>query len=462
MSGFLDALKQITGARGLVVGEDLRARTASATRVDPHQAIALVRPATTAELSGVMALCHRRGQAVVVQGGLTGLVDGALAGENELAVSLERMDAIEPVDVAGRTVVAAAGATIQAVQEAAAEHRLLFGVDWGARGSATVGGSIAANAGGNAVLRYGMMREQVLGLEVVLADGAILSSMNHLLKNNTGYDLKQLFIGSEGTLGIVTRAVLRLRSAPPCAQTALVAVERFDDVVALLGRLDAGLAGGLGAFEVMWRDHYEMIVREGGHAWVLPEGHAYYVVVEAVGADEDALAERFETTLGEAMQADIVVDAALCASTAQRDAVWGIRDDVDTFTRVLDPPIPFDISVPIGAVQEYVDKVCAAMKAAFPDARGTVFGHLGDNNVHFCWTVGSDSPAARAAVSRIVYDNLAPYGGAISAEHGIGLAKRKYLGHSRNEVEIAWMERLKRAFDPANILNPGRIVDIGP
>ena len=461
MSGLIADLGEIVGPRGLVVGDDLRARAESSTSVESHKAIALVRPETTEELSEVVALCHERGQAVVVQGGLTGLVDGGLAGDGELAISLERMNAIEPVDVAGRNIVAGAGATIQAIQEAAAEHDLLFGVDWGARGSAMVGGSIAANAGGNAVLRYGMMREQVLGLEVVLADGTVLSSMNNLLKNNTGYDLKQLFIGSEGTLGIITRAVLRLRSAPKCVQTALVAVEGFDDVVALLGRLDAGLAGGLSAFEVMWQEHYEMIVREGGHQWVLPEGYSYYVVVEATGANEETDAERFETVLGEAMEAEIVVDAALCTSTTQRDAVWEIREDVETFFRVLDPPITFDVSVPIRDTEAYVEKVCADMKSSFPDARGTVFGHLGDNNLHFCWTVGSDSQEARAGVSKVVYDNLQPYGGAVSAEHGIGRAKRKYLAYSRNSEEIAWMQRLKRTFDPHNILNPGRIVDIG-
>lgn len=461
VSDLLDKLEQITGAQGLVVGDDLRARAESSMSIQPHNAIALVRPKTTEELSGVMALCHEHGQAVVVQGGLTGLVDGGLAGENELAISLERMNAIETVDVAGRTITAGAGATIQAIQEAAAEHILLFGVDWGARGSAMVGGAIAVNAGGNAVLRYGMMREQVLGLEVVLADGTILSSMNNLLKNNTGYDLKQLFIGSEGTLGIITRAVLRLRSAPKCVQTALVAVESFDDVVALLGRLDAGFAGALTAFEVMWQDHYEMIVREGGHQWVMPEGYPYYVVVEATGGDEEADTERFETVLGEAMEAEIVADAALCSSSTQRDAVWEIREDVETFLRVLDPSINFDVSVPIGDTEEYVAKVYADIKSIFPDARGTVFGHLGDNNLHLCWTVGSDSPEARAGVSKVVYDNLEPYGGAVSAEHGIGLAKRKYLAYSRNSEEIAWMQRLKRTFDPDNILNPGRIVDIG-
>lgn len=453
-------LEQITGSRGLVVGDDLRARAASLTSTAPHQAIALVRPQSTQELSKVMALCHRRGQAVVVQGGLTGLVDGAVANRNELAISLERMNGIEPVDVAGKTVTVAAGATVQAVQEAAAEQDLLFGVDWGARGSAMVGGSIAANAGGSAVLRYGMMREQVLGLEVVLADGTVLSSMNNLLKNNTGYDLKHLFIGSEGTLGIVTGAVLRLRPAPKCVQTALIAADSFDDVIALFGRLDSRLAGALSAFEVMWREHYEMIVTEGGHQWALPEGHSYYAVVEATGANEESDAERFETVLGEAMKAQLIVDAALCSSTAQRDAVWKIREDIDTLFRVLDPPIPFDVSVPIRDMEKYVDKVRADMKAAFPGARGAVFGHLGDNNVHFCWTVGADSPEARAGVSKIVYDNLIPYSGAVSAEHGIGLAKRKYLEYSRNGDEIAWMHRLKRTFDPDNILNPGRIVDI--
>ena len=459
MTDIIAELKEIVGGAGIVSGDDLSARAASSIDASSHQAIALVRPHKTTELSEVLALCSQRAQPVAVQGGMTGLVDGATAGANEVAISLERMNAIESIDVAGRTMTVGAGATIQTVQEAATENGFLFPVDWGARGSAMVGGAIATNAGGNAVLRYGMMRDQVLGLEAVLADGTILTSMNRLLKNNTGFDLKQLFIGSEGALGIVTRAVLRLRPMPRSRQTALIAVEKFAHVVSLLSRLEAGLGGALTAYEVMWREHYEMIVAEGEHQWVLPAGHAFYVVIEATGGNEESDSERFETVLGEAMESELIVDAVLCASDAQREAVWAIREDVDTFFRVLDPPIPFDVSVPIAHMEEYAEKVCADMKSKFPDSRGTIFGHLGDNNLHFCWTVGSSASDKCAEVSKIVYENLKPFDGSVSAEHGIGIAKRNYLKYSRSDEEIRWMKRLKRLFDPSNILNPGRVVD---
>lgn len=323
-----------------------------------------------------------------------------------------------------------------------------------------VGGAIATNAGGNSVLRYGMMRDQVLGLEAVLADGTILSSMNTLLKNNTGYDLKQLFIGSEGTLGIVTRAVLRLHPAPVSHQTALLAVKTFDDVTSILGRLQSGLGGTLSAFEVMWQEHYEMIVQEGGHQWVLPSGFPYYVLVEATGGNEELDSEQFNKVLIDAMESELILDAVICSSDQQRKSVWDIREDVDTFFRVLDPPITFDVSVPIGYMEAYVNQVKEDMSVAMPHARGTTFGHLGDGNIHFCWTVGSNDPEQQSRVSKIVYKHLKPFNGSVSAEHGIGQAKRQYLEFSRNSEEIYWMKKLKALFDPKNILNPGRIIDV--
>ncbi len=454
-------IERVVDAGGVLRGADLRGRAASALDPAPHRALALARPRSTAQLAEIMALCHRRGQPVAVQGGLTGLVDGGLAGEGELAISLERMSAIEAIDPDGRSLTAGAGATIEQIQAAAAERGLLFPVDWGARGSAMVGGAIATNAGGNAVLRYGMMREQVLGLEVVLADGRVLSSMNRLLKNNTGYDLKQLFIGSEGTLGIIARAVLRLRAAPRSWQTALLACDSFAKVVALLGHLDGGLAGALSAYELMWREHYELIVEEGGHREVLARGQPFYVLVEATGAEQRADERRFESLLAEAMDSGLIADAALCASGGQRAAVWAIRDDIDTLFRALHPCLALDISVPVGAMEGYVDSVRADMRASFPGIRGTAFGHLGDGNLHLCWQLPGDTPRHRAAVSRIAYDNLAPHGGSVSAEHGIGVAKREYLALSRNSEELEWMRRLKRLFDPSNLLNPGRVIDIG-
>lgn len=460
MSGLLIAIEAIVGPRGVVHANDLSSRAASTLDSSSNKALALIRPESSIELSQVMKLCHDHKQPIVIQGGMTGLVEGGTAQSGELAISLERMNAIHDVDLTGQTMTVEAGATIQAVQDKALSHDLLFPVDWGARGTAMVGGAIATNAGGNTVVRYGMMRDQVLGLEVVLADGTVLSSMNALLKNNTGYDLKQLFIGSEGTLGIITKAVLKLRTDLKYKQTAMIAVETFDGIIDVFSRLQTGLSGALSAFEVMWKEHYEMIVTEGGHQWILPQGYPYYAVVEATGSNDEIDAEQFQTLLGEAMEGGLVVDAVICGSDSQRDAVWAVREDVDTFLRVLHPPIPFDVSVPISKMERYVDNVCKDMREKMPNARGTVFGHLGDNNIHFCWTAGSDDPVEKAKVSKIVYENLEPFHGSISAEHGIGLSKRDYLKFSRNPVELEWMARIKGLFDPHNLLNPGRVINL--
>ena len=459
MTKLIDELIEIVGQSGFISKEDLRSRAASQLSNQPSQAIALIRPKTTQELSAVMKLCHKARQAIVVQGGMTGLVEGATSSNDELAISLERMNSVKSIDVVGRSVTVEAGATIEKLQNVAKENGLLFPVDWGARGTAMVGGAIATNAGGNTVIRYGMMRQQVLGLEVVLADGTILSSMNSLLKNNTGYDLKQLFIGSEGTLGIVTQAVLRLQPDLKYMQTALIALDSFAKVVAVYKKSESNLAGSLNAFEVMWKAHYEMIVTEGDHQWVLPKGYEFYAVVESSGADEQLDSERFETALADIMESGHIADAIVCKTQAQRKAVWAIREDVDTFLRVLHPPIPFDVSVPIEDMPAYVDKVFAEINEKLPRARGTVFGHLGDNNLHFCWTSGSDDADEISQIKKIVYENLAPYNGSISAEHGIGLSKRDYLNLSRNSAEIDWMKRIKTLFDPLNILNPGRVID---
>lgn len=462
MSKLIDSLINIVGPTGFISAEDLTSRGASLLDSRLNQAIGLVRPRTTQELSQVMKLCHEARQAVVIQGGMTGLVEGAISKKNELAISLERMNTIIDMDVTGRSITLEAGVTIQNLQETSEEKGLLFPVDWGARGSAMVGGAIATNAGGNSVIRYGMMREQVLGLEVVLADGTILSSMNTLIKNNTGYDLKQLFIGSEGTLGIITKAVLRLRPNMKYMQTALIGLESFDAVINVYERAQTDLAGALSAFEVMWQAHYKMIVSEGGHQWVLPSDYAYYAVIEMSGSDEARDSEYFQTSLANLMEEGAIADAVICTTRAQRDAVWAIREDVDTFLRVLHPPIPFDVSVPIADMSAYVEKVFSDMAQKLPKARGTVFGHLGDNNIHFCWTTGTDNSNEIAQVKKIVYENLTSFNGSISAEHGIGISKRDYLNLSRNPEEIMWMKHIKQLFDPRNILNPGRVIEMIP
>ena len=390
-------------------------------------------------------------------GGLTGLVQGSVAGEGEIGLSLERMNRIESIDALGRTMLVEAGATLQQIQEAAEREGLMFPLDLGARGSASIGGNASTNAGGNRVIRYGMMREMVLGLEAVLADGTVIPALNRMIKNNAGYDLKQLFIGTEGTLGVVTRLVLRLRPRPESHQTALLACTRFDQVTGLLGRLDGLLGGAMSSFEVMWSDFFRLVTTPPAKGKSpLAGDYPFYVIVESQGADQAGDQSRFEAALLAAAEEGRFEDAAIASSQAQHDAIWSLRDDVAQMFR-LGFPFVFDISLPVAEMEGYVAEVHAAFAGRMPQQRCFTFGHLGDGNLHFV-VVGPAGPNARGAVEEIVYRPLAARRGSVSAEHGIGIEKLAWLALSRSESEIALMRRLKQALDPRGILNPGRVV----
>jgi len=458
MNNLLDQIKNIVGSTGILLGEDVTSRPDNWPPTGGCQAKAIIRPANTREVSEILKLCHAAGQGVVCHGGLTGLVGGAKADTDDIVISLERMNGMEPVDAINRTVTVDAGIPLQKVHEAAEEADLLFPLDLGARGSCTIGGNISTNAGGNSVIRYGMIRDQLLGVEAVLADGTIISSLNGVIKNNTGYDLKQLFIGSEGTLGIVTRAVLRLRPLPRSCNTALVAIENFEQVGRFLRDMDSALGGTMSAFEVMWNDFYRLIVGDGNkHGQPLGSDHGFYVLLESTGGHEDSDKVRFEGALEEAFESELIVDAVIAQSKQQRENLWAIRDDIEGLTQILWPPIVFDISLGIPQMDGYVDEVRQQLADRWPDSLMVVFGHLGDGNIHLGITVGSHDPDEVHAVETIVYEALGRRQGVISAEHGIGLDKREYLKHSRSADEIALMKTLKHALDPKGILNPGKI-----
>ncbi len=420
-------LIDIVGADGVLTGADVRARSVSWADHSPCQAVAIVRPASTEQVSRVLAACQAAGQPVVPMGGLTGLVRGCVAGPGEVGLSLERMHRIESVDPVNRTMTLEAGVPLEVVQQEAEKHGLLYPVDFGARGSAHIGATVATNAGGNGVIRYGMTRESVLGLEAVLADGTVISSMNRMIKNNAAYDLKQLFIGTEGTLGVVTRLVLRLREAPRSTQTALVACAGFADVTRLLKHMDGALGGSLSAFEVMWNEFYRLVTTPPA-----------------------------EEALGEAIESGVVADAVIASSESQRAALWALRDDVEQFFR-LGMPVVFDVSLPVTEMEGYVAEILARLEREWPAYRRFVFGHLGDGNLHVI-AAGPPSREARRGIERCVYEPLAARGGSVSAEHGIGLEKQPWLPLSRSEAELALMRRLKDALDPHHILNPGRVL----
>jgi FAD/FMN-containing dehydrogenase len=459
MMPLIELLRSELGPESVLTGDAVSARLAGAWgRPEPLRARALLRPADTHALSTALRLCHAARQPVVIVGGGSGLVEGHRTGPDDIALSLERLDRIESIDLAGRTLTAQAGVVLERIQRAAEEAGLLFPLDLGARGSATIGGNVATNAGGNRVLRYGMTRQLVLGLEVVLADGTVVSSLNRLLKNNAGYDLKQLFIGSEGTLGVVTRVVLRLLPQPRSHLTAVAACDDFPALAGLLGHMDAALGGTLGAFEVLWGDYLRFLLEPGSpHRAPLPTSHAYYVLLDMLGGDPAGDPERFESALAGALEAGLVADAVLAKSRAEQAAWWSLRDDVFRLQQ-LRPLFMFDVGVPISEVEGYVANVQGRLQREFPGSTCHVFGHLGDGNLHLGVSAGPEDGSARHAVEEAVYRPLAAFGGSVSAEHGIGLEKRDWLAVSRNEGEIALMRLLKQSLDPRGILNPGRVL----
>ncbi|MBL1266911.1 MAG: FAD-binding oxidoreductase [Halomonas sp.] len=455
----LEALRAIVGPGHVLTGDDVHSRRVDWMTGAPCQAGAIVRPADTEQLSTVMRACYELQQPVVTHGGLTGLVHGAEASPDELVISLERLTAIEEIDQVGGTLTVQAGAPLQRVQEAAKEVGLQFPLDLGARGSCTIGGNIATNAGGVRVIRYGMMRQQVLGLEAVMADGRVVSSMNHMLKNNAGFDLKQLFIGSEGTLGIVTRAVLRLQPPTPSEQTAMVACPSFEALTGLLSHMGKALGGGLGAFEVMWQNHYRLLTETlGRHTPPIATEHPFYVIIDSLGSDAERNANQFSEALESALESELIVDAVIAQSTTQRDGLWAIREDIEGLVKGLAPVLTFDVSLPIADMQRYTDALEAQLTQRWAEAKLVVFGHLGDGNLHISVSVGSAEIEVRREVEAMVYQPLATLGGSVSAEHGIGLEKRPWLSTCRSSAEIELMHTLKQALDPLNLLNRGKVL----
>jgi FAD/FMN-containing dehydrogenase len=458
-AALLDDLGACLGPGGVIVGDEARDLAKSPwTRLGSP--LAILRPRSTAEVSTILRLARAAGQAVVPWGGRTGLVDGAQA-DGALALSLQRMNAIEEIDPAAGVMRVQAGCVLQTACEAAEAAGLLLPLDLGSRGSATIGGNISTNAGGNRVLRYGMMRDMVLGLEAVLADGTVVDALNPLIKNNAGYDIKQMFIGTEGTLGVVTRAVLRLRPRPASHNVAMLAVDGFDNLSPLLRRLDRGLGGALSAFEVFWPEFYRLVTTPPARGTPpLPPGRDFYVLTESMGGDIDADGARFEQVLADALEAEEIVDAVIAKSDAERAALWALRDDVGQTSR--DGPIlAFDVSLKIAQMPDYLAEVRAALAADGIDSeRLVVFGHLGDGNLHLIAPLVDRTGPARQALENAVYAPLRRRGGSVSAEHGIGLMKRPYLPWSRSPEELAVMRTLKAAFDPTGILNPGKVLGL--
>lgn len=428
--------------------EDRRDRFSAAPRF-------VLRPESTAEVAAALSACNDFRQPLVVQGGRTGLSGGHRILPGEAVLSLERLTALAPVSPESATIEAQAGVPLQLVQEAASRAGLLFGVDIGARGSATIGGNIATNAGGIRVMRYGMFRAQVTGLEAVLADGTVLNSMKQVEKDNAGPDLGQLFIGSEGILGVVTCARLRLHPAPAIMANAFLALPSTDAALALLQRLRCALGDTLSAFEIMLPEAYRGVC---GFLRMTPplatEAPVYVLAEIQAGPLAPQAEDMFAETLMASIEAGEALDAVVAQSAREFQALWDMRDGCAEYVRTLDNIASGDISVPVARIPDFLRESQAALRKIDPGTAFLAFGHMGDGNLHYVFC----TPQKAGAMDRLLR-LVATYGGSISAEHGIGVDKKSWLHLSRSAAEIATLRALKATLDPRGILNRGRIFD---
>ncbi|MBS7700168.1 FAD-binding oxidoreductase [Chelatococcus sp.] len=430
------------------------------TRLPPVIPLALARPRTTEQVSRLLGLCHETGTPVVPQGGLTGLVGGAHPVEGCVAISMERMSGVEEIDAAAGTMTVLAGTPLEQAQAAADAVGLMFPLDLGARGSCTIGGNVATNAGGNRVIAYGPTRNQVLGLEVVLADGSVLQSMNRLIKDNTGYDLKHLFIGSEGTLGIITRAILSLRPQPATTITALCALPSAEALVPSLAALRSRIGPSLSAFEAMWPDFWQVIVAQAGRKSPFARAHGAYALIEMSGFDCERDEDRLQIALSDMLEAGLLSDVVVAQTSRETGDFWGIREAVGELRSLMGSLISFDVSIPAQSADAFVATAVAALEKRWPDATHLAYGHLGDNNIHIIVRVPSAfDEQPKDLINEIVYDAVARFRGSVSAEHGIGLTKKGFLHLSRSPIEIATMQAVKATLDPRGIMNPGKLFD---
>ena len=430
-------------------------------------AAAVVRPGSTAEVAAVVALCRDAGVALVPQGGNTGLCGGAVpdGSGTQVVLSLTRMRRIRDLDAANQTITVEAGAVLQSVQEAAAAAGRLFPLSLGAEGSCTIGGNLATNAGGTGVLRYGTMRDLTLGLEVVLPDGRIWNGLRGLRKDNTGYDLKQLFIGAEGTLGVITAAVLKLFPAVRSRATAWVALPDPQAAVDLLGVVRDLAGDRLTGFEVMSRQSVDVVLRHStGARDPFAEAHPWYALVELGDTLPDAALDTvLEAALGEAFERGAAVDAVVAAGPAQTAGLWALREGISEAQNFEGPSLKHDATVPVSSIPAFVERTDRALAAALPGIRIVTYGHIGDGNLHYNLSkpVGSDDADFRAradALARIVYDATAAFDGSISAEHGLGQAKREVIADYKDALDLDLMRGIKRLLDPAGLMNPGKVL----
>lgn len=427
-----------------------------------YQPTMVVRPKCVEDISSLLAYCNTNDLPIVTQGGLTGLAGGATPQQGEVVLSLERLSGITEIDSQSMTLTALAGTPLEQLQQAAQDAGFYLPLDLGARGSCTIGGNVSTNAGGNQVLYYGMTRALVLGLTAIKADGTVIRSMNKMLKNNAGYDLKQLFIGSEGTLGIVTEVVLRLYPRTLSKKSALCAFDNFNDVVGFLQTMQRRLSR-VTAFELMWSNYVEKVFSINPNCSdPFTQKYPFYVLIEAEGSDVEYDGQRFDKVLADYLEQGNMLDAVVAQSHTDAEKFWHIRDGVSAILFAIKYRANFDIGVPISVMDEFVIRVERALEKSISDLQLCTFGHMADGNLHLlAWTDSGSDDHKEAVVQSIyqqVYQIVGEMDGTVTAEHGIGAMKRKYLKLCRSEEEIALMRTLKQAMDPKGILNPNRVL----
>ena len=436
-----------------VSGEQVQVRYANDWSEAPaHLPEVVLRPRTIEELSQIMRLAQQTEQRIVTQGGRTGLAGGATPQQSEWALSVERMTKVLDIDPVGRTITVEAGTTLQQIQEAAANHDLVFPLDLGARGSATAGGITATNAGGNQVIHYGVTRNLVLGMTAVLPDGEVMAQSNQLLKNNAGFDLKQLLIGTEGVLGVIATVTFRLFPKRDVVKTAFCAAQDFEAVKNLLHRASKSLIG-LSSFEVLWEDYMAEITGLLGKPALFPKPYPFTILLEVEQATDDG---QMEACLMSAVEDGVIANALIAQNEGQRKDFWSYRDAIAEILSDMSPNVNFDIGIPISKMNAFTIDVTKALRAQFPAIRHVTFGHIGDGNLHLSCTTGDE--ADHVPIENLVFAKATAINGTITAEHGIGILKKPWLKDCRTTEEIALMMRLKKMLDPAQILNKGRVI----
>ena len=459
-------LAQIVGEKYVLTAPaDMEAYLSEPRDLWHGKAACVVRPGATGEVAAICAFADKNGLKIVPQGGNTGLVGGQIPDRSgrEILLSLGRLDKIREIDPQSSTMIVEAGVTLQKVQEAAESVDRLFPLSLASEGSCTIGGNLAANAGGTAVLAYGNARDLVTGLEVVLADGSVLDNLSKLRKDNTGYDVKHIFIGSEGTLGIITAAVVKLYPRPRAVETAFIGLSSPEKCLELLV-LAQGMAGpDLKTFEFMSRFGVEIVVRHSSAREPLNGVHQWYVLLELASQSESGLNDKMMALLEAAFEREIVEDAVVAASLDQRAAFWALRENLSEMQKLEGGSIKHDVCVPVASVPAFIAEALPVVEETIPGARPVPFGHMGDGNIHFNVTqpLGADKAAFLARWEELnenVHAVVKRMNGSISAEHGIGVLKRDLLPKVKNPVAMNVMRRFKTALDPHNTLNPGKVL----